>query len=239
MKATPVERFRCGRRLGWLRAAGWAGEHGCSRRRAVLLATIPATIPAACSGPPALPPTPAHPPSHPPARPPYPPSRKAAKALVEAVERNSAWVGRARDAVDFSPKDLAQVAAFLGPEAAARQVREWVAAPAMATPLRGRTPRRGGQHAARPSPRRRSLHSSSPALLAHHSAPFPTHLPPLQAPIQQFSQTLTDRARQRLAMRLTDEVAVGAGPAAAAADDRCGLQPRQGRRAPRAVRPRS
>lgn len=50
-------------------------------------------------------------------------SRKAAKALVEAVERNAAFVGRARDQVDFSPKDLAQVANFLAKEAAGKQVR--------------------------------------------------------------------------------------------------------------------
>ena len=76
--------------------------------------------------------------------------RKAAKQLVEAVEKNVAFVGRARDhvraraclpthalhalqlaslptfallpQVDFSPKDLAQVATFLAKESAAKQV---------------------------------------------------------------------------------------------------------------------
>lgn len=45
-----------------------------------------------------------------------------AKALANAAERNAAWVGRARDNVDFSPKDAPQVAAFLSAERDARQV---------------------------------------------------------------------------------------------------------------------
>lgn len=44
------------------------------------------------------------------------------KALLAAIERNSAWVGRQRDAVEFSPKDLASCEAFLSKERAARQV---------------------------------------------------------------------------------------------------------------------
>lgn len=48
--------------------------------------------------------------------------RTAARALADAVQRNAAWVGRARDAVDFSPKDAAQVASFLRAEAEAKQV---------------------------------------------------------------------------------------------------------------------
>ena len=39
------------------------------------------------------------------------------------MERNSAWVGSVRDKVDFSPKDTAQVAAFLSTQREARQVR--------------------------------------------------------------------------------------------------------------------
>ena len=45
------------------------------------------------------------------------------KALVAAIDRNSAFVGRARDAVSFSPKDLASAHAFLAKERAARKVR--------------------------------------------------------------------------------------------------------------------
>ncbi|KAI3438608.1 hypothetical protein D9Q98_001031 [Chlorella vulgaris] len=47
--------------------------------------------------------------------------RKSAKQLVDTVEKNVAFVGRARDQVDFSPKDLAQVAMFLAKENAAKQ----------------------------------------------------------------------------------------------------------------------
>lgn len=45
--------------------------------------------------------------------------RRSARQLADAIERNVAFVGRARDQVDFSPKDLGQVAAFLSAEAAA------------------------------------------------------------------------------------------------------------------------
>ncbi len=48
--------------------------------------------------------------------------RRQVKALLAAIERNSAWVGRQRDAMDFSPKDLASCEAFLSQERAARQV---------------------------------------------------------------------------------------------------------------------
>lgn len=41
---------------------------------------------------------------------------------MEAIERNVAFVGRARDSVEFSPKDLTSVSAFLAKEAAAKQV---------------------------------------------------------------------------------------------------------------------
>ena len=45
-----------------------------------------------------------------------------AKAFIQAIERNSAFVGRARDAATFSPKDTAAVDEFLAAEYAARQV---------------------------------------------------------------------------------------------------------------------
>jgi len=48
--------------------------------------------------------------------------RRSARQLVEAAERNVAFVGRARDSVEFSPKDLTQVAGFLAKESAAKQV---------------------------------------------------------------------------------------------------------------------
>ncbi len=53
-----------------------------------------------------------------PARPFCPLCRRAAKALVDAVELNAAFVGRARDQVDFSPRDLGRVGSFLSREAA-------------------------------------------------------------------------------------------------------------------------
>ena len=45
-----------------------------------------------------------------------------ARALCTATERNSAWVGRARDKVDFAPKDAQQVASFLAVERDMHQV---------------------------------------------------------------------------------------------------------------------
>jgi nucleolar complex protein 2 len=36
--------------------------------------------------------------------------RRAARQLADAVGRNVAWVGAARDRVDFSPKDLERAA---------------------------------------------------------------------------------------------------------------------------------
>lgn len=42
---------------------------------------------------------------------------------MAAIDRNSAFVGRARDAVSFSPKDLASAHAFLAKERGARKVR--------------------------------------------------------------------------------------------------------------------
>lgn len=48
-----------------------------------------------------------------------------AKAMLAAIERNSAFVGRARDAASFSPKDLAATDEFLTKERTARKV--WIA----------------------------------------------------------------------------------------------------------------
>ena len=45
-----------------------------------------------------------------------------ARALCTAAERNSLWVGRARDKVDFAPKDVQQISLFLNKEREARQV---------------------------------------------------------------------------------------------------------------------
>ena len=50
---------------------------------------------------------------------------------MDVIERNVAFVGRARDTVEFSPKDASQVAAFLAKERDAKQVRtprgvDWV-----------------------------------------------------------------------------------------------------------------
>jgi len=42
--------------------------------------------------------------------------RKPVRGLIDATERNIAFVGRARDQVEFSPKDLSEVAAFLEDE---------------------------------------------------------------------------------------------------------------------------
>ena len=39
--------------------------------------------------------------------------RKAARAVVDAVERNSDWISRKRDNVDFAPKDTERVRSFL------------------------------------------------------------------------------------------------------------------------------
>lgn len=103
VKATPVERFRRAVACRGLRAAGPAG--GAPQGGARL--ARPVRPSPACSSP--LAPCP-------------PPRRKGAKSLVEAVERNARFVGRARDQADFSPKDLAQVGAFLAKEAAAKQV---------------------------------------------------------------------------------------------------------------------
>ena len=48
--------------------------------------------------------------------------RTSSRALADALERNMAFVTQRRQQVDFSPKDVAQVKAFLQAEAAANQV---------------------------------------------------------------------------------------------------------------------
>ncbi|KAJ9520966.1 hypothetical protein QJQ45_022715 [Haematococcus lacustris] len=45
--------------------------------------------------------------------------RQAARGLLAVLDRNVAWVGAARDQVDFAPRDLSKVATFLASEAAA------------------------------------------------------------------------------------------------------------------------
>ena len=45
--------------------------------------------------------------------------RKSARQLADSIERNISFVGKTRDQVEFSPKDLAEVANFLRKEAAA------------------------------------------------------------------------------------------------------------------------
>ncbi|GAB4817038.1 hypothetical protein N2152v2_004084 [Parachlorella kessleri] len=47
--------------------------------------------------------------------------RRPVRQLVDVIERNVAFVGRARDSVEFSPKDASQVAAFLAKEREAKQ----------------------------------------------------------------------------------------------------------------------
>ncbi len=42
--------------------------------------------------------------------------RKAVKGLVDAVEKNAAWVGGQRASVDFCPKDVSKVQQFLRAE---------------------------------------------------------------------------------------------------------------------------
>lgn len=49
--------------------------------------------------------------------------RTSTRALADALERNAAFVAQKRQQVDFSPKDTAQVNAFLAKESAANQVR--------------------------------------------------------------------------------------------------------------------
>lgn len=51
--------------------------------------------------------------------------RTSSRALADALERNMAFVTQRRQQVDFSPKDTAQVTAFLQTESAANQVRGW------------------------------------------------------------------------------------------------------------------
>ncbi|EFJ50433.1 hypothetical protein VOLCADRAFT_88772 [Volvox carteri f. nagariensis] len=58
---------------------------------------------------------------------------RAAKQLQDAVQRNVAWVGVARDRVDFGPKDTAKVQAFLRTEREAGRSPLQQLAAAMAT----------------------------------------------------------------------------------------------------------
>ena len=47
--------------------------------------------------------------------------RKAARAVVDAAERNADWIARKRDNVDFAPKDFARARAFLADEREAKK----------------------------------------------------------------------------------------------------------------------
>jgi hypothetical protein len=47
--------------------------------------------------------------------------RKAARAVVDAAERNADWINRKRDGVDFAPKDAEQVRSFLSAERDAKK----------------------------------------------------------------------------------------------------------------------
>jgi nucleolar complex protein 2 len=47
--------------------------------------------------------------------------RKAARAVVDAAERNADWIARKRDAVDFAPKDFDRARAFLAEEREAKK----------------------------------------------------------------------------------------------------------------------
>lgn len=98
--------------------------------------------------------------------------------------------------VDFSPKDLAQVANFLAKENAAKQV-----GPRRSLP---RTSSCTFPDAAKHMTR---CHRSGTAA-SMHQLPNP-HASPMQAPIQQYARSLMERARQRLQMRLADEIELG------------------------------
>lgn len=49
--------------------------------------------------------------------------RRQAKQLVDALERNIAYVGNARDTVSFAPQDLAAAAGFMSGDKERAQVR--------------------------------------------------------------------------------------------------------------------
>eukprot|EP00887_Chlorella_sp_A99_P000978 scaffold5.g978.t1 len=74
-----------------------------------------------------------------------PVDKKAARQLCDGIERNVAFVGRARDQVDFSPKDAAQVAAFLAREREAGAAPLQALAAALADKARARAALRRAQ----------------------------------------------------------------------------------------------
>ena len=49
--------------------------------------------------------------------------RAAARSLLDASQRNSAWLAQKRSSVDFSPKDAQQISEFLQEEKLAGLVR--------------------------------------------------------------------------------------------------------------------
>lgn len=55
--------------------------------------------------------------------------RKSARQLAQAIDRNVQYLGPKRDRADFSPKDSAQVAAFLAEDRKKRCVQSWARLP--------------------------------------------------------------------------------------------------------------
>lgn len=78
--------------------------------------------------------------------------RSQVKALLAAIERNSVWVGRRRDTVDFSPKDLSSCQAFLSKERAARQAPLQVYSDLLTKRLQTDREMRSAERVALPSP---------------------------------------------------------------------------------------
>ena len=139
--------------------------------------------------------------------------RKAARQLIEAVERNVAFVGRARDQV----RHRLALALHASPSSGAQTHphRLAVAPPSF-------SPR------AHPFPVPPCASMSlcvqvdfSPKDLSQVATFLPKEAAAKQAPVQQYARTLLDRARQRIQMRLADSVELGGGQAGGGgADDR-------------------
>ena len=128
----------------------------------------------------------------------HPCCRLQVKALVAAIDRNSAFVGRARDAVSFSPKDLASAHAFLAKERAARKVRCRLSC--IDTYRRRLAP---------------PWSDSGPTMPRHSTSDGCHHV---QAPMQQYGDLLTARLQQRQAMRAAEAVPLAAGRTPAEGD---------------------
>lgn len=113
---------------------------------------------------------------------------------MAAIDRNSAFVGCARDAVSFSPKDLVSAHAFLAKEREARKVRCGLSYDDT-----------GGvwQH-------------PGPTMRRHLAIMWMSYM---QAPMQQYGDLLTARLQQRQAMRAAEAVPLAAGRAPEGDDD--------------------